>query len=176
MDKKGQSAIESPAAITRTLRGQSAMEYLMTYGWAILIIIIVIAVLFYLGVLSPSNITPTACAFPPNFACVSFKLQDTTGTLSLRMGQAVGQKIYFTSIACSQAEEPPGWTDLGVYVNNGEQADADFLVNCTDVNGTVRTSLTGETAAFKLWLNYTEVDTSTPRQVRGDITARYEPA
>ena len=43
---------------TRTFKGQSAMEYLMTYGWAILIIAIVLAALFSLGVFSGT--LPTA--------------------------------------------------------------------------------------------------------------------
>ncbi len=34
------------------LKSQSAMEYLMTYGWAILIISVVLATLFQLGVFS----------------------------------------------------------------------------------------------------------------------------
>lgn len=32
------------------MKGQTAMEYLMTYGWAILIIIVVIAALYSMGV------------------------------------------------------------------------------------------------------------------------------
>ena len=39
---------------------QSAMEYLMTYGWAILIISIVLFSLFQLGVFNSSGSTPTA--------------------------------------------------------------------------------------------------------------------
>lgn len=39
---------------------QSAMEYLMTYGWSILIIAIVLAALFSLGVFSNSNLGPRA--------------------------------------------------------------------------------------------------------------------
>ena len=42
------------------LKSQSAMEYLMTYGWAILIIAIVLAALFSLGVFSPAAYTPKA--------------------------------------------------------------------------------------------------------------------
>lgn len=34
-------------------KGQSMMEYLMTYGWAILIVIVVLATLFVLSVLKP---------------------------------------------------------------------------------------------------------------------------
>jgi len=42
------------------LKAQSAMEYLMTYGWAILIISIVLAALFQLGVFNPMAFAPKA--------------------------------------------------------------------------------------------------------------------
>ena len=41
-------------------KSQSAMEYLMTYGWAILIIAVVLGVLFQLGIFSGSSLTPKA--------------------------------------------------------------------------------------------------------------------
>ncbi len=42
------------------MKNQSAMEYLMTYGWAILVIAVVLAALFQLGVFNPSNLSPRA--------------------------------------------------------------------------------------------------------------------
>src|SRR3989344_8345070 len=36
-------------------KGQGALEYLMTYGWALLIIVVVGAALFALGVFSPQT-------------------------------------------------------------------------------------------------------------------------
>ncbi len=39
---------------------QSAMEYLMTYGWAILIIAVVLGVLYYLGIFNPYYFAPRA--------------------------------------------------------------------------------------------------------------------
>ncbi len=39
-------------------RLQSAMEYLMTYGWAILVIGVVLGALYYLGVFNPVNLAP----------------------------------------------------------------------------------------------------------------------
>ena len=46
-------------------KGQAAMEYLMTYGWAILIVVIVAAALFALGVFSPATfVGETAVGFP----------------------------------------------------------------------------------------------------------------
>ena len=38
----------------RTVRSQGAMEYLMTYGWAVVIIGVVLAALFSLGVFNSS--------------------------------------------------------------------------------------------------------------------------
>ena len=38
-------------------KAQSAMEYLMTYGWAILIVIIVAAALYALGIFNPATYT-----------------------------------------------------------------------------------------------------------------------
>ncbi|MDE1851735.1 MAG: LamG domain-containing protein [Candidatus Micrarchaeota archaeon] len=42
------------------MRSQSAMEYLMTYGWAILAIAIVMVSLYSLGIFNTGNLTPTA--------------------------------------------------------------------------------------------------------------------
>ena len=36
-------------------KGQSTLEYLITYGWAILIIVVIAAILWYFGVFNPSR-------------------------------------------------------------------------------------------------------------------------
>ncbi|MEM3781662.1 MAG: hypothetical protein QXT43_01715, partial [Candidatus Micrarchaeaceae archaeon] len=50
-------------------KAQSAMEYLMTYGWAILIIAVVLGALFELGVFNSNTFAPKA---PPG-ACQVFR-------------------------------------------------------------------------------------------------------
>jgi hypothetical protein len=50
--------------IMKSFRAQAATEYLMTYGWALLIIIVVAAVLFSLGIFKPSTGT-TDIGFSP---------------------------------------------------------------------------------------------------------------
>ena len=54
---------------SKPLRLQSAMEYLMTYGWSILIIAVVLGALFQLGVFNSSSFSPRA---PPG-ACQVFR-------------------------------------------------------------------------------------------------------
>jgi hypothetical protein len=82
-------------------KGQTAMEYLMTYGWAILIIMVVVAVLFYLGVFNLGS-TISQCTFPPGFTCVSNKLQATTAKLYLKLGQGTGHNIKIFGVNCTQ--------------------------------------------------------------------------
>ncbi len=48
-------------------KGQAAMEFLMTYGWAILVVLAAIAALAYFGVLSPSNLLPERTIFKAPF-------------------------------------------------------------------------------------------------------------
>lgn len=52
-------------------KAQSAMEYLLTYGWAILIVLVALSALFYLGVFSPS--TPNTCQIMAPFVCMDVK-------------------------------------------------------------------------------------------------------
>jgi hypothetical protein len=44
-------------------RGQAAMEFLMTYGWAILVLLGAIIALSNFGVLNPDNFRPNKCIF-----------------------------------------------------------------------------------------------------------------
>ena len=53
--------------VVKSISAQSAMEYLMTYGWAILIIAVVLAALFELGVFNGSNLAPQACIAQAGF-------------------------------------------------------------------------------------------------------------
>jgi hypothetical protein len=46
-----------------TRKGQAAMEFLMTYGWAILVVLAAIAALAYFGVLSPGKLVPERTTF-----------------------------------------------------------------------------------------------------------------
>ena len=49
-----------------THKSQSALEYLMTYGWAILIIVIVAVILYSMGIFNPSSsVTFTSSGFSP---------------------------------------------------------------------------------------------------------------
>ncbi|MCS7135392.1 MAG: hypothetical protein N3E38_01165 [Candidatus Aenigmarchaeota archaeon] len=62
-------------------KAQSAMEYLMTYGWAILIIVVVIAALYAMGVFKTRSTVPCS----PCFGYFAY-VDHSTDTLVLRNG------------------------------------------------------------------------------------------
>ncbi len=78
-------------------KSQSAMEYLMTYGWAILIIAVVLGVLFQLGIFSGSALTPKAqpgsCSVQRFAGQVSLE-GECQGMLPQFVGQFNGQSGY----------------------------------------------------------------------------------
>lgn len=59
-------------------KAQAALEFLMTYGWAFLVILVMIGALAYFGVLSPKNLMPEKCTTTTGFSCDEF--QATAGT------------------------------------------------------------------------------------------------
>ncbi|MCC7574234.1 hypothetical protein KO361_01450 [Candidatus Woesearchaeota archaeon] len=57
-------------------KGQAALEFLMTYGWAFLVILIVIGAFVYFDVLNPAKLIPPRCSFPAGFTCDEFAVKD----------------------------------------------------------------------------------------------------
>ena len=73
------------------------MEFIMTYGWAILVVLVVIGALVYFGVLSPSTILGGRCTFPSKMGCVSEALIDSTANqITMSLINNVGFTITFT--------------------------------------------------------------------------------
>jgi hypothetical protein len=81
-------------SITRS--GQSALEYLMTYGWAILIIVIVAVILYSMGIFNPSSsISSTVTGFT---GLGSVTAQCEAGGLIFSIGDSAGSVINISSI------------------------------------------------------------------------------
>ena len=87
----------------------------MTYGWAILIILIAVGALFYLGVFSPS--TPSTCTATAPITCTDVKAVDSGGTtddeVSLVIGAATSSSARVTSMTVNSVNNVTGTTTTG---------------------------------------------------------------
>ena len=72
-------------------RGQAALEFLTTYGWAFMVILVAIGALSYLGVTNPDRFIPERCVSSQGISCVDSQL--TTDQLSLFISNDLGQSI-----------------------------------------------------------------------------------
>ena len=119
------------------MKTQSAIEYLMTYGWAIIVIAVVIGVLYTLGVFNPltfaAKAQPGSCivyrpygAFNPDFATLQ---GPCTGQIPRYVASFDGQSSYFSYSPNQPPLTPNSVTASGwIYVNGPLTAPSNQLV------------------------------------------------
>ena len=107
------------------------MEYLMTYGWAILIIAVVLAILFSLNVFSGNGSAGTSCIGRPGFSCSAVILTHA-GLASFTSARPLAHKYSTPNFSCvstsnniapnliaytaeTQTGMPIGTNGIGVY-------------------------------------------------------------
>ena len=86
----------------KNIRSQAALEFLTTYGWAFLVILVMIAALAYFGILNPSKLLPDRCNFGTEIECMDYQITSGSGgSIDLRLKNNVGETITTTEIAAS---------------------------------------------------------------------------
>jgi hypothetical protein len=85
-------------------KSQAALEFLTTYAWAFILILIVIAAISYFGVLRPKQILPDRCIFTVSFGCQAYKIDDA-GTFDLQLKNQIGQTVDVTGIDIKREDE-----------------------------------------------------------------------
>ena len=112
-------------------RGQAAMEFLMTYGWAILVVLVAIGALAYFGVLNPDRFLPEKCVISTGSGMFcEDHTADTTG-ITIRVKNILAESVTVTDVS----------TDTPACAWTGTQAIAadgtfDFaLAGCTPASG-----------------------------------------
>ncbi len=117
------------------LKGQGAMEYLMTYGWALLVIVVVAAALFALGVLNPATYQQKRCNGLQYFQYMDQQLKSNDFTIQLRNSnqQIAINRVTFAGGACtadymSIVDENGGTSNR---IQSGKSFTISAETNCT---------------------------------------------
>lgn len=138
------------------------MEFLMTYGWAILVVLVAIGALAYFGVLNPSNVLPSSCTIAPGIGCDDFVVN--TDSVTLVMQNGFGENLLNVGLkvdGCGRTEDF-NWSD-------GTKLNGTFNVKvsaCT--NGAV-----GDRFKQNIVINYT-TKAGLLHTVSGTITGRVQ--
>ena len=144
---------------------------MMTYGWAILILVIVLATLYALGVFNLNFSTPNICALPANVGCLSAYLS-STGTLTVNIRQATADTINVLSLGCNDQGAPVNMITISPPTVLLVGANATFSVQCYKTVAGVLTPFSGSVGqAFKGYLivNYTDMVTDFTHTAEGSV-------
>jgi hypothetical protein len=63
----------------RIRKAQAGLEFLTTYAWAFVVILIIIGALAYFGVTNPARLLPDRCNVGSEFSCTNFLMDADTG-------------------------------------------------------------------------------------------------
>lgn len=154
-------------------RAQAALDFLISYGIAIVIITAALFIIANLGAFN-ATISPESCTPAPSFSCVSYSL-NTTGALSVVLLQATGGTITISGVACSagvnSTGNAPATGNVHVLPDSGASAvyyPANAIQNpslptsnatlvsayCYRAGGAKASGALGNTFTGYIWLNY----------------------
>jgi len=147
-------------------KSQAALEFLTTYGWAFLIILIMIGALAYFGILSPSKLLPGRCNFGSEFGCKSYTI--TRNGVNLRLANNVAEPIVVDSVTVSTEKVPVSCTSsiVGTTWKAGEVKDVP--ISC-DLTGSGLTE--GEKGKLNVKITYYTAGSSSSfsKDVQGEV-------
>ena len=108
------------------------MEFLMTYGWAILVVLIVMGVMMYSGFVDVSGLLPEKCVFPISVNCKDYSVK--TDSISLQLENAAGRVMIVRNIKVVSEilESLPGF-DAGTCELSDENKNYLFKKNAKHV-------------------------------------------
>ncbi|MBN2052754.1 hypothetical protein JW756_04590 [Candidatus Woesearchaeota archaeon] len=150
-------------------KGQAAMEFLMTYGWAILVVLAAIGALAYFGVLSPDRFMPSKCMVTGGFSCVEYKI--TTTQVRFYLQNNLGNDANITSLTITPSGGASSDCTVAgavMFLSNGQKSQA---INVTN-NGTA--TCLGSTFKADLQITYLKSGETETHIATGSISGKAE--
>ena len=138
-------------------KSQAALEFIMTYGWAILVVLVAIGALAYFGVLSPDRFLPSKCTLQSGIACLDHKA--TATTLVIYVKNSLG---YDLTVDAVKAQQCTALGSQGALSNGGT---ATYTLTCVN---------TGSKYNGDVNITYTNTDTSVQHTNQGEVTTKVE--
>jgi len=157
------------------------MEFLMTYGWAILVVLAAIGALAYFGILSPSKFLPSSFTMSGGLSAGEYKFSPTdelTVGIINNMGTGITIKeVYFTTSA-SSAINCTG-TSTGTVANstaNGVKNVYTLAVTttCSDGTGFIDADSVGKKVKGTVSVVYSKDGETIDHTATGDLTTTVE--
>ena len=140
---------------------------LMSYGWAIALVIIVTAALFALGIFDVSNFIGTKASGFSGVGVSGWNM-DSNGILSLKIANQIGQRINITGIGVTVGRNQAAITSAnGTPIDNGQKSDA-----LSTTSGALDPLVLGAGYTATVVINYTDMNSGYSATTKGTLTGK----
>lgn len=85
-------------------KGQAALEFLVTYAWAFLVIMIALGALYYFGIFNFSKFLPEKCTLTSQMECIVFVMNEDS--VRLKLVNNLGEIIDVDSTSITDNSDP----------------------------------------------------------------------
>lgn len=152
-------------------KGQAALEFMSTYGWAVMVVLIAIAALTYFGVFDFEGLVPDQCLLSDGFGCQDHQLSagsdgllDVLFVLENQLPQSMN--ISAVNVTCYDCNSGVGSSQL-CGVSQIIKASSSVEVSCADIGSVV----TGKKVTLEISFDYTPVGKRYPKPATGKIVS-----
>lgn len=139
-------------------RGQAAMEFLVTYGWAFLVVLVMVGALAYFGVLNPQNLVSDRCIAPPGFSCEDYQVSSTDGVM-IKLKNGLGYTMSIMNGLANTYVTSPRGNNFECALGNALALDGQYIsIRCYGANSIDMGVSTGEKIKLDLSFKYYKRD------------------
>ena len=142
-------------------KSQAALEFIMTYGWAIVVTLVAIGALAYFGVLDPGKFLPDRCTLPTGIACLDQAAYASIGEIDVNLRNALGVDATSVRVAisgCTSSFSTPS-------LKNGASVTA-APTSCT--------LTAGQKYSGQINVTFTNADTGVTHKLQGNVLTKVQ--
>jgi hypothetical protein len=148
-------------------KGQAAIEFLITYGWAIMAAIVTIGALSYFGIFNTQKYVNDACYFGDQFTCEDY-IAFQNGTIGVALRNNFGVSVDINSTVLKSK-----YGDLNCNTNNiipspiGIPPGETFKMNCKVSNTAISLN---DKLKYRVIIAFKRTNSTNLHNQTGDVT------
>ncbi len=157
-------------------KSQAAMEFMLTYGWAITVVVVAIASLAYFGVLDLGNFAPSMCTLPTGLSCLDHSVTvyagNTRNRIELNLKNNLGSQITITEIKIPQFNDKTA--SQNIILNNGDKTQSPNNIIVNNLNNGLAVIPSGERYEIEFTISYSNTPSGLTHIGTGSATGKVD--
>jgi hypothetical protein len=144
------------------LKGQSALDFMMTYGWALLLIVLAVGALFALGIFNTGSFIGARAVGFTQVGVPAWRVNGS-GAFIVQLSNRAGTNINVSSVAFTFQGATTTNSTVNQTIPNGATSPTLTL-------GTINGTIVGASYSIPVTITYTDLATSFVYETTGTLT------